>query len=67
MLGNLHSTPESLPLWEAFRQGLREHGWVEGKNLFIEYRWAEGKFELFPELAAELVRLNVDLIFAPIA
>ena len=65
VLGNLHSTPESLPLWDALRQGLREYGWVEGQNLLIEYRWAEGKFERFPELAAELVRLNVDLIFAP--
>ncbi len=51
-------------LVEAFRQGLRERGWVEGQNLVIEYRWAEGKPERFPDLAAELVRLKVDLIYA---
>ena len=47
---------------EGLRAGLRDLGYVEGKNLVIEYRWAEGKAERLPELAAELVRLNVDLI-----
>jgi putative tryptophan/tyrosine transport system substrate-binding protein len=47
---------------EAFRQRLREHGYVEGKNIFIEYRYAEGKPERLPDLAAELVRLKVDVI-----
>ena len=47
---------------EAFRQGLRELGYVEGKNIVIEWRSAEGKLDRLPELAAELVRLNVDII-----
>jgi putative ABC transport system substrate-binding protein len=46
---------------EAFRQGLRELGYVEGKNFVIEFRSAEGKIDRFPELAAELVRLKVDI------
>ena len=49
---------------DAFLQGLRESGWVEGKNIVIEYRWAEGRTERLPDLAAELVRLKVDVIFA---
>ena len=49
---------------EAFRQGLRDLGYVEGRNLVIEYRDAEGKLELLPALAAELVALKVDVIVA---
>ncbi len=47
---------------EAFRRGLQELGYVEGQNIAIEYRWAEGRYERLPGLAAELVRLSVDVI-----
>jgi putative ABC transport system substrate-binding protein len=46
----------------AFVQRLRELGWIEGRTITIEYRWAEGREERFPEIAAELVRLKVDVI-----
>ena len=52
----------SAVLVEAFRQELRKLGWIEGKNITIEYRFAEQKPERLPELAADLVRLKVDLI-----
>ena len=50
------------PYVEAFQQGLRDLGWVEGKNIAMEVRFAEGKTDRLPALAAELVRLKVDLI-----
>jgi ABC-type uncharacterized transport system substrate-binding protein len=50
---------------EAFRQGLRDLGWVEGQNIIVEYRWAGGRFERLPNLMEELIRLKVDLIVAP--
>ncbi len=49
---------------EAFRQGLKELGYIEGKNIIIEYRFAEARSERLPELARDLVRLKVDIIFA---
>jgi ABC-type uncharacterized transport system substrate-binding protein len=49
---------------EAFRQGLRELGWVEGQSIVIEYRFGDGRFDQLPDLAAELVRLKVKLIVA---
>src|SRR6185295_12728155 len=52
----------SAVLVEAFRQELSKLGWIEGKNIAIEYRFSELKAERLPELAADLVRLNVDLI-----
>src|SRR5262245_34919987 len=51
-------------LVEALREGLRDTGYVEGRNLLIELRWAEQRYERLPELATELIRLGVDVIFA---
>src|SRR5579862_9342186 len=50
---------------EAFLRKLRELGWVDGQNLVIEYRWADGNVERLPDLAADLVRRKVDVIVAP--
>jgi ABC-type uncharacterized transport system substrate-binding protein len=49
---------------DGFRQGLHELGWVEGQSITVEWRWAEGTLERLPELAADLVRLNVEVIVA---
>ena len=62
-LSNSDPTSESTSI-EATRQALRERGYIEGQNIAIEYRYAEGKLDRLPELAAELVRLNVDIIVA---
>ncbi len=58
------SDPARLRRFEAFRQGLRELGYVEGQSITIESRWAEGKYERYSALAADLVRLKVDVIVA---
>ena len=63
-IGYLESGAPGTPLVEAFRQGLRDFGWIEGQSIAIEVRAAEGKYERLPELAAELVSLKVDVIFA---
>ena len=57
------STPAAQGQWTAaFVQRLRELGWIEGRTVAIEYRWAQGRTERYDEIAAELVRLNVDVI-----
>src|ERR1700730_2229443 len=62
--GSLESQ-EALGNWfDAFRQGLHEHGYADGQNIVIEVRAADGKVERFPALASELIRLKVDLIVA---
>jgi putative ABC transport system substrate-binding protein len=52
------------PSSQSFLQGLRDLGYVDGQNIVVEYRWAEGRFERLPDLASELVRLQVDSIVA---
>jgi putative ABC transport system substrate-binding protein len=59
---SVSSANEAAPRTEAFRQGMRDLGYVEGKNLVIEFRYAEGKFDRLPDLAADLVGLKVDAI-----
>jgi putative ABC transport system substrate-binding protein len=66
LLGNISlAEPEGARLWGAFIQGLRDLGYVEGQNITIELRSSEGKYERLPDLAAELVRLKVDVIVVP--
>jgi len=65
-IGFLWDSPDAfVDALEAFRQGLRELGYEESRNIDIEYRWAEGKPDRMRELAEELVRLKVDVIVAP--
>jgi len=63
-IGFLASDSSSTRVYEGFGQGMRELGYVPAKNFSIEWRFAEGKYERLPSLAAELVRLNVDVIVA---
>src|SRR5947209_16087162 len=63
-IGILRSGSPPDPFVEALRQGLRELGYAEGRNITLEYRWAEGRDERLAGLAAELVRLKVDVIVA---
>ena len=58
------SDPIRMRRLEAFRQGLRELGYAEGRNIALEPRWAEGKYDRYPALAADLVRLKVHVIVA---
>src|SRR5213594_2013775 len=58
------SEPRVVRYLEAFRQGLRELGYVEGQNFAFEFRWAGGQYDRLPGLAAELVRLKVNVIVA---
>jgi putative ABC transport system substrate-binding protein len=66
VIGYLHSGSPSLtaPGVAALREGLSETGYVEGQNVAIEYRWAEGRYDRLPSLAADLVGLKVDVIAA---
>jgi putative tryptophan/tyrosine transport system substrate-binding protein len=61
-IGFLYGPTSDDSIVAAFRLGLREHGYVEGQNLLIEWRLAEGRFDRLPSLAAELVGLKVDII-----
>src|SRR5262250_3294987 len=56
------ASPGPLAYHDEFQRGLRELGYIEGRNIVIEYRFADGKFDRLDQLAAELVRLNVDII-----
>jgi putative tryptophan/tyrosine transport system substrate-binding protein len=58
------TTTSSAGTCQVFTDGLRHHGWIEGQNLAIEYRWTEWRYERLPDLAAELARLPLDAIFA---
>ena len=60
-LGNSSASLES-DLVDAFRQGLRELGYIEGRNIVIEYRWADGRYDRFPDLVSDLVRIKADVI-----
>jgi putative tryptophan/tyrosine transport system substrate-binding protein len=62
ILGEKASDPSEARMWQSFRLGLRELGWIESRNIRIESRWVEDNYARVPELAADLVRLKVELI-----
>jgi putative ABC transport system substrate-binding protein len=65
-IGFLWDSPAVWPhALDAFRRGLRERGWIEGQNIVIHFRWAEGQFNRLPGMVDDLIRLKVDLIVAP--
>jgi putative ABC transport system substrate-binding protein len=65
-IGFLWDTPHVWPhALDGFKQGMGDLGWIDGKNIIIEYRWADGHFERLPALVEELLRLKVEVIVAP--
>jgi len=64
-VGYLDPVSKNLPLFKVWQDSLRDHGWIEGKNLIVDYRSAEGRAERLSALAAELVTLKPDLLVAP--
>jgi ABC-type uncharacterized transport system substrate-binding protein len=62
LLASPATGPDAARAWNAFIEGLREHGYVEHQNVIIEIRYSEGRADRWPELASELIRLKVDLI-----
>jgi putative ABC transport system substrate-binding protein len=66
-IGFLRAGQPPKPWVEAFQQGLRERGYVDGQNVVVEFRFSDGSFDQLPRLAEELVRLKVDVILASAA
>src|SRR5689334_18760538 len=65
-IGFLWDSPRVWPqALDGFRQGMRDLGWVDGQNIIVDYRWADGHFERLPSLVDELLRLKVEVIVAP--
>src|SRR5262245_52360646 len=64
VLGTKASDAAEARRWQAFRSGLQERGWIEGKNIALEFRWTEGEAARIRGLVDDLVRLKVDLIVA---